>query len=276
MICSIQISGTYPWVIQMGFDFLSLKKSKMSRFMKRFSEVVASQKNRTAFPSFVETPPGSVVAVLAPHPDDDVLGCGGTLVKHRSSGHSISTITFTDGSLGDPSYEDMSDLIEVREEESQKAAALIGISRSEFLREKDQELKSTPKVIERLNGLFEEIKPDLVYLPFLLDNHPDHLATNVIFYGAVEKSKPRFSCCFYETWTPLFPNMLVDISNEMDLKIKAIEEFKSQLKQFDYVRIAKGLNSYRSMLFGKSSTYAEAFYLMPINEYLSLFQTVWE
>jgi len=260
----------------MGFDFLSLKKSRMSRFMKRFSEVVASQKNRTAFPSFVGTPPGSVVAVLAPHPDDDVLGCGGTLIKHRNSGHTISTITFTDGSLGDPSFTDKSDLIEVREKESQKAAAIIGISRSEFLREKDQELKSTPNVIERLAGLLEEIKPDLVYLPFFLDNHPDHVAANAIFYGSVEKNKPGFNCCFYETWTPLFPNILVDISEEMDLKIKAIEEFKTQLKQFDYVRISKGLNSYRSMLFGESSTYAEAFYIMPINEYLSLFQTVLE
>lgn len=244
--------------------------------MKRFSEVVASQKNRTAFPSFVDTPPGSNVAVLAPHPDDDVLGCGGTLVKHRNGGHSISTITFTDGSLGDPSFADKSDLIEAREEESKKAAAVIGISRSEFLREKDQELKSTPGIIERLAGLLEEMKPDLVYLPFFLDNHPDHVATNEIFHAVVERNKPGFSCCFYETWTPLFPNILVDISEEMDLKIKAIEEFRTQLKQFDYVRIAKGLNSYRSMLFGENSAFAEAFYVMSTREYLSLFHTVLE
>jgi LmbE family N-acetylglucosaminyl deacetylase len=244
--------------------------------MKSFSEVVASQKNRTAFPSFVDTPPGSVVAVLAPHPDDDVLGCGGTLIKHKNSGHSISTITFTDGSLGDPSFADKSELIEEREKESQKAATIVGISRCEFLREKDQELKSTDTVVMRLNDLLLEIKPDLVYLPFFLDNHPDHIATNTIFYRVVQNSKVKFKCCFYETWSPLFPNLLVDISNEMDLKVKAIEEFKTQLKQLDYVRISKGLNSYRSMLFGKSSTYAEAFYMMPINEYIALFQTVWE
>jgi LmbE family N-acetylglucosaminyl deacetylase len=266
----------FPWVIQMGFDLLSLKKLKMTHFMKRFSEVVASQKNRTAFPSFVDTPPGSVVVVLAPHPDDDVLGCGGTLIKHRKSGHAISSIYLTDGSLGDPSFPDKSDLIEAREKESQKAATIIGISRCEFLREKDQELKSTDNVIKRVGALLEEINPDLVYIPFFLDNHPDHISTNAIFYRVVQNSKVKFKCCFYETWTPLFPNILVDISDEMDLKITAIEEFKTQLKQFDYVRISKGLNSYRSMLFGKSSTYAEAFYMMPINEYLSLFQTVWE
>ena len=266
----------YPWVIQMGFDFLSLKKSRMTRFMKRFSEVLASQKSQTAFPSFVDTPPGSVVAVLAPHPDDDVLGCGGTLIKHGKAGHSISTITLTDGCQGDPSFPDKSELIEAREKESQKAAAIIGISRCEFLREKDQELKSMDKVIRRVRALLEEINPDLVYIPFFLDNHPDHIATNAIFYRIVRDSNVRFKCCFYETWTPLFPNILVDISNEMELKIAAIEEFKTQLKHFDYVRISKGLNSYRSMLFGKSSTYAEAFYMMPINEYLSLFQTAWE
>jgi LmbE family N-acetylglucosaminyl deacetylase len=246
----------------MGFDFFSPKKQKMSRLMKNFCEVLAAQKNRTAFPSFVDIPPGSAVAVLAPHPDDDVLGCGGALIKH--------------GSLGDSSFSDKSELIEVREKESHRAAKIIGISRCEFLREKDQDLKSTKSVIQRVGTLLEDINPDLVYIPFFMDNHPDHVETNAIFYQVVKGSKFKFKCCFYETWVPLFPNMLVDISYEMERKISAIAEFKTQLKQFDYVRISKGLNSYRSMLFGKSSAYAEAFYIMPINEYLSLFQIVWE
>lgn len=248
----------------------------MSRLMKRFSEFMASQKNRTAFPSFVDTPPGSIVTICAPHPDDDILGCGGTLIKHVQSGHAVSSIYFTDGSLGDPDSLDRTDLIEMREKESKRAAAHIGISRCEFLRERDQQLKSSDKLMKKIRDLFRDIDPDLVYLPFFLDNHPDHIATNGLFYRVVRNSDFKFKCCFYETWTPLFPNLLVDISNEMALKITAIEEFKTQLKHFDYVRTSKGLNSYRAMLFGKNCAYAEAFYAMPIQEYLSLFHTVWE
>jgi LmbE family N-acetylglucosaminyl deacetylase len=259
----------------MGFDIFTLKKSKIARLMDKFNELWVAQKNKSAFPSFVQCLEGPQVLVLSPHPDDDVLGCGGSLIKHKKSGHTITSVYLTDGSLGDPSFADKAALVLEREQESERAAQIVGISRCEFLREKDQNLKSTDRIIRRVSDLLENIKPDLVYLPFFLDNHPDHIATNAIFYQVVRNSKARFKCCFYETWTPLIPNILVDISEEMDFKIRAIEEFKTQLKHFNYVRVCKGLNVYRSMLFSGQSSYAEAFYVLSPEEYLSLFQAAW-
>lgn len=260
----------------MGFDVFAFKKSKIRHLLRRFSELWASQKNRSTFPSFIECPQGPNVLVLSPHPDDDTLGCGGTLVKHKKAGHTITSVTLTDGSFGDPSFPDKSALIKEREKESKRAAQTIGISRSVFLREKDQKLVCGDPIVQKVQGLLDEIKPDLVYLPFFLDNHPDHIATHDIFYRVIRNNPGRCQCCFYETWAPLFPNILVDISNEMVLKVKAIEEFKTQLKHFDYIRICRGLNAYRSMLFGGQTSFAEAFYMLSVEEYLSLFKIVWE
>jgi LmbE family N-acetylglucosaminyl deacetylase len=251
------------------------KRPKLKRLMEKFAELWIAQKNKGMFPSFVECPEGPNVLVLSPHPDDDILGCGGTLAKHQKAGHTITSVTLTDGSLGDPTFSDRTALIEERERESERAAKIIGVSRCVFLREKDQKLENKAPVIEKVGSLLDEIKPDLVYLPFFLDNHPDHMATHKIFYQVALHSTLRRECCFYETWAPLYPNILVDISDEMDLKVRAIEEYKTQLKHFDYVRISRGLNTYRSMLFGSKGTYAEAFYMLPAEEYLSLFKIVW-
>jgi LmbE family N-acetylglucosaminyl deacetylase len=259
----------------MGYEKKAGNKPKLKRLTKKFAELWVAQKNKGIFPSFVDCPEGPNVLVLSPHPDDDILGCGGTLVKHKKAGHTITSVTLTDGSLGDPSFPDRASLIQEREKESERAAKIIGISRCVFLREKDQELESKASVIRKIENLLDEIKPDLVYLPFFLDNHPDHVATHKIFYQVAENNPAPNNCCFYETWAPLYPNILVDTSAEMDLKVRAIGEYKTQLKHFDYIRICQGLNAYRSMLFGGQSTYAEAFYLSSVEEYLSLFKVVW-
>jgi LmbE family N-acetylglucosaminyl deacetylase len=244
--------------------------------MARFTELWTAQKNKGAFPSLVDCPEGPNVLVLSPHPDDDILGCGGTLAKHKKAGHTITSVTLTDGSFGDPSIPDRDVLIRKREEESQRAARIIGISRCEFLREKDQKLGTKGPIIQKIGALLDEIEPDLLYLPFFLDNHPDHVATHRIFYRVAQKKTVRTKCCFYETWAPLYPNILVDVSDEMAIKVRAIKEYETQLKHYDYVRICKGLNTYRSMLFGAKSEFAEAFYRLSIEEYLSLFKIVWE
>jgi len=243
--------------------------------MAKFTELWVAQKNKGAFPSFVDCPEGSNVLVLSPHPDDDILGCGGTLAKHKKAGHTITSVTLTDGSLGDPSFPDSNTLIREREAESERAAQIIGISRCEFLREKDQKLECNESIVKKVANLLDKIKPDLLYLPFFLDNHPDHAATHKIFYRVAQKNTVQTNCCLYETWAPLYPNILVDVSTEMALKVRAIEEYKTQLKHYDYVRICKGLNAYRSMLFGAKSEYAEAFYFISTEEYLSLYETVW-
>jgi LmbE family N-acetylglucosaminyl deacetylase len=92
--------------------------------------------------------------------------------------------------------------------------------------------------------------------------------TNKIFYRAVSKLKHSFQCCGYEIWTPLMPDIIVDITEFMGRKQQALLAHQTQLEHADYLRAMLGLNAYRSVQYLEGRRYAEAFLLMGKKDYL--------
>ena len=81
------------------------------------------------------------------------------------------------------------------------------------------------KTIAELSAILKDLKPEAVFLPFLLDNHHDHIATNDIFVRATKDYNDAIMCYGYEIWTPIAsPNCIVDITQEIEAKQKAVEE----------------------------------------------------
>ena len=119
----------------------------------------------------------------------------------------------------------------------------------------------------------QNVNPDLVYLPFLTDPHYDHWMTNKIFVNAVKKHKKdsRFMCCGYEVWNPIYPNCIVEIKDEIEVKRKALEMYESQIGHNNYIDSIFSLHSYRSIVVG-SNSYYEAFYLTTPEEYIYMFE----
>ncbi len=228
------------------------------------------KKHETTYPDIIDKPPGSVVLVLAPHPDDDVIGCGATLYKHHIAGDAITVVYLTDGRKGDSTYLNEEDLVIERKHEAERAVKIIGVNNVVFLNQRDQQLKKNRKLIDQVIDLFDNIKPEVVYLPFFLDNHPDHIATNDIFVAACQKKEYEFDCYAYEIWTPLIPNRVIDISLYIQIKIDALNQHKTQLKHINYTEKIKGLNSYRSITV-PNATYVEAFFYSKVKEYIKLF-----
>jgi len=221
--------------------------------------------NRSAL---VWNPGAERVMVLAPHMDDEVIGCGGALARHVAAGATVAVVFLTDGSLGGAATDGpgVPDLVATRRREAAAALGELAISRLSFLDAKDGELRSTPALATALRATLEANDPELVYLPSFLEEHPDHRAATQLLLDAVNGTNLRFSCLGYEVWTPLFPNCLVRIDEVADLKRRAIECYRSQLTDSDYVHTQLGLNAYRSSAFlGGSCRYAEAYCAMSLD-----------
>jgi len=114
--------------------------------------------------------------VLAPHMDDEVLGCGGTLALHVAAGSDVKVVFLTDGGRGGAAGEEPSSIVAIRKAEAECAAHVLGINRLFFLDAADGRLRSDTVVAGRLCEILERERPEIVYLPFFLERHPDHRA----------------------------------------------------------------------------------------------------
>jgi N-acetylglucosamine malate deacetylase 1 len=232
-------------------------------------------------PAILWTPEDSRVAVLAPHMDDEIIGCGGTLSAHVLAGATVTVVYMTDGRYGgalpshpagDQPRPPATNLVALRRQEALRAMETLGIQHVVFLDAEDSQLSSAQGLPDRIREILRSIQPDLVYLPFFLEEHPDHRAVTQILIEAAEGISGAFDCCGYEVWTPLFPNCVVDISEAVGMKRQALQQYQSQLLETDYLHASLGLNAYRSIaLSGKHGGFAEAFFRTSFQDYRALY-----
>lgn len=231
--------------------------------------------------AIVWEPEGKRILVLAPHMDDEVIGCGGTLLKHIRNNAEVTVVFMTDGRTGSKRLTNLSGkerhkeeiaLIETRKNEAELALKTLNIDKWFFLDGYNSNLISTKSIQGKLRQIILSVKPDVVYLPFFLEEHPDHRITNQILIDSIEGFNLQFTCMGYEVWTPLFPNCLVKINDTVEIKKQALLHYTSQLDDKDYVHLSLGLNAYRSgALLDRECNFAEAFFLASFKDYKKLY-----
>ncbi len=263
--------------IQIAFDGNSLLSMKLSNRIKRnFQEIryrkilqvmrIARScgiKTRTPvfLPRLLDSCESATVLSLSPHPDDDILAVGGTLHGHIHAGGVVHSIVLTNGDRGNFDASRQDGLTDVRRNEAKAAADVVGFSQIEFWDQPDGGLRATPALVGRMTMKLRSLNPDIIYLPFPVDYHYDHLETIHVLIQALKQfnEQPIIRC--YECVIPLIPNLLVDITSWKQVKRDAIDCFASQNAVSDYVRtILEGLNKLRThgILHGKG--YAEALF----------------
>ena len=218
--------------------------------------------------------------VLAPHMDDEVIGCGGTLVKHIRNGAEVTVVFMTDGRYGSKKAQENkmdhkeTDLVQTRKNEAMLALKTLNVKDGIFLDAEDGCLNSTPEFQRKLGGILESVRPEVVYLPFFMEGHPDHRATSQVLLDSTRGKRFQFDCSGYEVWTPLLcPNCLVDINDVVETKQKALQHYTSQLADLDYIHTSLGLNAYRSgALLDHKSRYVEAFFMVSLESYRELYE----
>ena len=215
------------------------------------------------------------VLVLAPHMDDEVIGCGGALRRHALAGAPVTVLVLTDGRRGGPGGAPGGpELVAARKGESRRAAAVLGTRELVFLDQPDGALAPTPDLVRSVGEVWGRVRPGVVYAPSALDVHDDHWAANLLLLEHLEAAGTGLDDGVllrqYEVWTPLLVNRLVDIGAVLDDKLRALAQFESQTPQVDLARVCAGLGAYRSIHLGGGRGHAEAFYESTPAEYRAL------
>lgn len=195
-------------------------------------------------PPVVGMPPAPVVAI-APHPDDEAIGCGGLLAL--SAGGTVVFLTGTGA----------------RRSEAEAACDVLGVD-SVFLELSEGALDGHEV---ELAPVLERLQPATLLVPWPLERQLDHAAAARLAVRALPSPAPRI--WGFEVWSPLDPNRLVDITAVADDKRRAIDCHRSQTTELDYGDAALGLNRYRALL-APGATYAEAYFECGVEQWRSL------
>jgi LmbE family N-acetylglucosaminyl deacetylase len=197
--------------------------------------------------TWLEPPPSERVLVIAPHPDDESIGCGATLALHAQRGDDVHVLVVTDGDLGDPrSLFPRDGYVERRREECRRAAAVLGVAAPRFLGHADQSVDAAA-LGTQLAAALDELGPTVVYHPAAPEMHPDHhVAARVTLDVLAARTAPPRSFA-YESWVPVVPTHVIDVTAVWGVKRAALACYGSQLVYNDYARACDGLAAYRAI-----------------------------
>lgn len=200
------------------------------------------------------------VLVIAPHPDDECLGCGGSICLHVARGDRVDAVFLSSGEMA-LQHLAKEEAWRIRESEARAAAQMLGLAELYFLRRSDWHVgDDIAAAAAALRPILLAVEPSLVYAPHAGEWHPDHQAALPIIRAALDGSlsaPPAIRA--YEVWTPLAVyDDVEDITAVMRRKLAALRRHRSQIEQFRYDRAIRGLNQYRGAL-GARTGYAEVF-----------------
>ncbi|HNO75221.1 MAG TPA: PIG-L family deacetylase [Nitrosomonas mobilis] len=209
--------------------------------------------------------PCTYALVFAPHPDDEVFGCGGAIMRHVEQGVPVRVILVSDGTHG-VSEEDITEYTLQRQNESIAAARILGYGTPIFWHYQDRQVCYSEKLIWKISKAIRETGADLVYAPSIFEMHPDHRALGMAVIEAIRRIGKTVCVALYEVGMPLRPNRLLDISDLVTRKTAAMECFVSQNAKQRYDLHIAALNRYRTYTLSASVTAAEAYILIPAEE----------
>lgn len=194
------------------------------------------------------------VLVVAPHADDEVLGVGGTIAKYIDEGNEVYVCVITTGHSSMFPQE----VLDKLRNEAIKAHKFLGINQTYFLDLPAVMLSEVPKheVNKKINGVIDEVQPDVVFIPHFGDMHLDHYIVSQAAMVCVRPIKDHriLEVYSYETlseteWniphvTNVFiPNTYIDITGYLDKKKIAMEHFTTQLTEFPHPRSIEAIES---------------------------------
>ena len=206
------------------------------------------------------------ILVIAPHPDDEVLGMGGT-IKKLSKKNKIILCVVSEGATAQ--YKDKK-MIKVRRDSCKKTAKILGISQTIFLDYPDMRLNlSHLDINKKLEEIIEKYKPEIVYTAPKNDLNLDH---QVVFSSTLVACRPKSGVkqilCYEiqgNTKVPFVPNVFENIEKEFSYKIKGFKMYKSEIEEFPNPRSIAAIENLAIQRGVESGTKkAEAFELIRV------------
>ena len=211
------------------------------------------------------------VLTIAVHPDDETLGCGGTMLKHKANGDEIHWLICTDIDKNNNYYD-------IRQNEIQKVSKLYNFDTVNNLKLKTMQVDeySMRELVGKISRIINDIKPNIIYLPFKGDVHSDHRKIFEASYSCTKSFRYPFIKKIYMIETlsetefapstkedSFIPNMFVNISDFMDKKIEIMKVFKSEIDKHPFPRSERNLKALATLRGATCGCeYAESFILL--------------
>jgi len=196
------------------------------------------------------------ILIIAAHPDDEILGCGGTIARLNKEGYKITTLILGEGISSRDDIRDIKkrekNILELKEE-AKRANAILGVREVFFHDFPDNRFDTVPfldivKVIEKIKN---QTKPEVIFTHYEKDLNIDHQITYKAVITATRPLKGEsvkeiysFEISSSTEWSyPLSfsPNLFFNISGTIDVKIKALEEYKTELMEYPHPRSLEGV-----------------------------------
>lgn len=216
--------------------------------------------------------------VVAAHPDDEVLGCGGTLAKLVKEGASIHVAFMADGVTSRTELSDQSiNELKIRRQAAIKACKVLGVDSVTFDDYEDNQLDKVAQLelTKKIEILIHKLRPDTILTHHVGDVNIDH---QKVHYAVIPACRPQpgnpvktilcFETLSSTEWqlpgsaSPFIPNIFIDISAHIDKKLEALNAYAKELKDWPHPRSGKGVETlakYRGMTICVEA--AEAFML---------------
>ena len=220
------------------------------------------------------------ILIISAHPDDEVLGCGGTVARLNKEGHTIYTLILGEGITSRDDLRDIKkrekNILELKGE-AKKANAILGVKEVFFHNFPDNRFDTVPflyivKVIEKIKN---NIKPDIIFTHYEKDLNIDHQITYKAVITAARPIKGETVKKIYSFEIPsstewsfplsFSPDVFYDISETIEIKLKALENYKTELKKYPHPRSLEGVKlTAKNWGMKVGLEYAEAFKVVRI------------
>jgi len=209
------------------------------------------------------------ILIIVAHPDDEVLGMGGTIMKHSLQGDAVTVAFMTTGITSRrssnyrnvSSYEfnkkqelSMKNQIAELQQDAKKACKFLKVKKTNFFNFPDNEMDAVPllKIVKTIEKLVKENKPERIYTSHYGDLNVDH---RIVFQATLTACRPSvlpvkeilcFELLSSTEWAFSYefkPNYFINIKNELDKKIKAIQIYKNELRKFPHPRSIENIKN---------------------------------
>ena len=191
------------------------------------------------------------ILVVAAHPDDEALGCGGTIAKHVSEGDNVYSIFMSDGVKSRANYTEIK--INSRMEASKLAQSILGIKNSYFFEFEDNKMDKIAllDVVQKIEPIIHDLKPSIIYTHYHNDLNVDHQITHKAvmtacrpipnfsvkeIYGFEVLSSTEWSSAYHSSFNP---KTFVDISKHFKIKIEALKAYEEEMRDPPHTRSIK-------------------------------------
>ena len=244
-----------PWIAAHGSGFLT----------------PASELDPTAYA-------GANILALAPHPDDEIIGAGGTLLRLANAGARIHVLHATDGSAGAALERHMeAERVRVRVDEARAVASAAGFARITCWQDDNRAFRVSEKRASELRSLIAQEQPLIIFVPFVTEAHADHLTLERMLATAIGDGHllaPGSEVWSYEVWSLVPANRWSQITAEMPRIADLLCRYEMAMRVDDFVHFCadRALDHHRD--WRGQDGYAEAFLAVPANRYAALLATV--